>query len=310
VKKGDVAKHSAAQKTDPSGSRPDSSKPLKRLDLTGRERRLRAAMQAMGRVASHFGRLARRTMPFLVKRRTRLVPGAVAFVDLKSDAAVVHGPVYEVLLEEPDGPGWACLFINADALAIMLEGALGGAGDGASAALGSDLTVAQSALVSKVVRQLAEDMKRAVRDEVGVALELTLAHGIATGDEREASWGDGLGVDCVFEGLASPAKISVSMGAEALEAALKEKDADEPAQVDPRMAEALHEVPVEVVAELGRVSLGLKRLLTLQPGQILRLGSALDDPAVIRVAGVTKFVGSPVISRGQLAIQIKARHGD
>jgi len=302
-------KTSAAQKND-SGSRPDSARPLKRLDLTGRERRLRAAMQAMGRVATHFARLARRTMPFLVKRRTRLVPGAVAFVDLKADANVVRGPVYEVLLEEPDGPAWGCLFISADALAIILEGALGGAGDGASTALGADLTVAQSALVSKVVRALAEDLKRAVREEVGVSLELTLSHGIATGDEREASWGDGLGVDCVFEGLASPAKISVSMGAEALEAALKEKDAEEPSPGDPRMAEALHEVTVEVVAELGRVSLGLKRLLTLQPGQVLRLGAALDDPAVVRVGGVPKFIASPVISRGQLAVQIKARHGD
>lgn len=303
-----MVKHSAAQRNQDGGNRPDPS--LKRLDLTGRERRLRAAMQAMGRVAIHFARLARRTMPFLVKRRTRLVPGAVAFVDLKSDASVVHGPVYEVLLEEADGPGWASLFINADALAIMLEGALGGAGDGASTALGSNLTVAQSALVSKVVRQLAEDVKRAVRDEVGVSLELTLSHSISTGDEREATWGDGLGVDCVFENLASPAKISLSMGAEALEAALKEKDAEEPSPGDPRMAEALHEVTVEVVAELGRVSIGLRRLLTLQPGQVLRLGAALDDPAVLRVGGVTKFAGAPVISRGQLAVQIKARHED
>jgi flagellar motor switch protein FliM len=305
---GDVT--AAVPKSDSPSSRPDSGRQLKRLDLTGRERRLRAAMQAMGRVAVHFARLARRTMPFLVKRRSRLVPGAVAFVDLGADPRVVHGPVFEVLLEEKDGPGWGCLIINADALAIILEGALGGAGDGASAALGSELTVAQAALVSKVVRQLADDLRRAVREEVGVALDVTLAHGVATGDERDAAWGDGLGVDCVFEGLASAAKVAVSMGAEALEAALKEKDGDEPMLGDPRMAEALHDVPVEIVAELGRVSLGLRRLLTLQPGQVLRLSSAVDDPAVIRVEGVAKFVGSPVISRGQLAIQIKARHED
>lgn len=295
---------------DLSGNRPDSSRQLKRLDLTGRERRLRAAMQAMTRVALHFARLARRTMPFLVKRRTRLVPGAVAFVDLKAEPTVHQGPVYEVLLEEPGGAGWACVLINADALAIMLEGALGGSGDGSSSALGSGLTVAQSALVSRVVRQLTEDFKRAVREEVGVSFEITVSHAVATGDDREAAWDDGLGVDCVFEGLASPAKIAVTMGAEALEAALKEREADEPSPGDPRMAEALHEVSLEVIAELGRVSLGLKRLLTLQPGQILRLGTALDDPAVVRVGGLPKFLGATVISRGQLAVQIRARHED
>lgn len=305
-----VGKTSAAAQIDAKSARPDAGRPLKRLDLTGRERRLRAAMQAMNRVTQSFARLARRTMPFLVKRRTRLVPGAVAFVDLGADPRVVHGPIFEVLFEEKDGPAWACLVISSEAIGIILEGALGGAGGGASAALAADLTVAQSALVSKVVRQIAEDLRRAVQEEVGLSLDVTLSHGVPTGDEREGRWADGLGVDCVFEGLQSPAKIALSMGAEALEAALKDKGSEEPMLGDPRMAEALHDVPVQVVAELGRVSIGLRRLLTLQPGQILRLGSALDDPALIRVGGVAKFVGAPVISRGQLAIQIKARHED
>lgn len=305
-----MLKKNAAQKAEGSANRSEPGPGIKRLDLTGRERRLRSAMQAMSRVGLHFARLGRRTMPFLVKRRTRLVPGAVAFVDLKSDSGVVHGPIYEVLLEEPGGAGWACLTINADALAIMLEGTLGGSGDGASSSLGAGLTVAQSALVTRIVRQLTEDFRRAVKEEVGVSLDATVSRAVATGDDREAAWSDGLGVDCVFEGLASPAKIAIAMGAEALEAALKEREAVEASLGDPRIAEAMHDVSVEVVAELGRVSLGLKRLLTLQPGQILRLGTALDDPAVVRVGGVTKFLGSTVISRGQLAVQIRTRHED
>jgi flagellar motor switch protein FliM len=100
------------------------------------------------------------------------------------------------------------------------------------------------------------------------------------------------------------------MGAESLEAAIKEQAAEDPDLGDPRFVEALHEVTVELTAELGRVTLGLRRLLTLQPGQILRLSTAVDDPAVLRIAGVTKFEGSPVVSRGQLGIQIKKRHED
>jgi flagellar motor switch/type III secretory pathway protein FliN len=150
----------------------------------------------------------------------------------------------------------------------------------------------------------------AVKAEVGVEIRVQSARAIAMGDDREAGFGDGLGVDCQFDGLGPTTKISLAMGAEALEAAIKDKGSDDPALGDPRFAEALFEVPIEVVAELGRVSLGLRRLLTLQPGQILRLSSAVDDSVLVRVAGVTKFTGSPVISRGQLAIQIKARHED
>jgi len=266
-------------------------------------------MQAMTRVAANFSRAARRSLPFLVKRRSRLLPSAVVFVDVSPSAQQVESPVYEVLFEEAGGPARASLFFNTDAVAVTLEGVLGGAG-GSTTGLGNALSVAQSALVSRVVKQLAEDFVRAVRDEVGVSIRVTQARAIAAGDERDLNIADGLGVDCSFDGLAPSAKISLAMGAEALEAAIKENEPDDPSAGDPRFAEALHEVPVEVVAELGRVSLGLRRLLTLQVGQVLRLTSAIDDPVSVKVAGVTKFSGSPVISRGQLAIQIKARHED
>jgi len=289
----------------------DSPAPnLRRLDLTGRERRLRGAMQAMGRVAVNFARGARRSMPFLVKRRSRIVPGPVMFADASPDGRVSGGASYEVLLEEPDGSARASLLLNTEALGVVLEGALGGAGGASTVSLGAALTVAQSALVSKVVKLLSDDLTRAIKEEVGVTVRVITARAVAAGEERDVEFSDGLGVDCTFEGLGDGARLSLAMGAEALEVALKEQEADDPAAGDPRFAEALHDVPVEVVAELGRVSVGLRRLLTLQPGQILRLATALDDPAVVRVAGVPKFVGSPVISRGQVAIQIKARHED
>jgi flagellar motor switch protein FliM len=266
-------------------------------------------MQAMTRVAANFSRAARRSLPFLVKRRARLQPSSVVFVDTSPDARQVESPVFEVLFEEPSGPARASLFFNTDAVAVTLEGVLGGAG-GTTAGLGSALSVAQTALVSRVVKQLADDFVRAVREEVGVTIRVTSARSIAAGDERDMNISDGLGVECAFDGLLPSAKISLAMGAEALEAAIKEQEPEDLAAGDPRFAEALHEVPVEAVAELGRVSLGLRRLLTLQVGQVLRLNSAIDDPVVVRIAGVPKFSGSPVISRGQLAIQIKARHED
>jgi flagellar motor switch protein FliM len=52
----------------------------------------------------------------------------------------------------------------------------------------------------------------------------------------------------------------------------------------------------------------LRRVLSLQPGQVLRLDTAVDDPVSVRVGGVKKFVGVPVISRGQLAVEVRGRH--
>lgn len=264
-------------------------------------------MQAMSHVAQRFARSAKRSLPFLVKRRARIVADAVAIVDLGAERVVTEGPIYEVLLGAGDSPAWGLLTINAEGLSLLLEGVLGG--DGATAtSLGAGLTLAQNALVTRITRALSEDFALAVRAEVGLKLAVEVAHSVATGDEREAGFPDGLSVDCTFEGISGNARITIAIGAEALESAARENDSPPPQTGDPRMAEALSEVPVEVVAELGCVKLGLRRVLALQVGQVLRLETALDDSVVVRVAGAKKFVGVPVISRGQLSVEIRGRH--
>ncbi len=290
----------------PGMQRPGDQK-LKRVDLTGRERQLRGAMQAMAHVAQRFARSAKRTLPFLVKRKARIGTEPVAIVDLGAERTVVHGPIYEVLLGAADGPAWGLMTLNPEALGLLLEGVLGGDGAGSSG-LGAGLTLAQNALVARITRALTEDFVDAVRAEVGIALAVEVAHSVATGDEREAGFSDGLCVDCTFEGIGGAARISIAIGAEALESAARDNDSP-PAQTgDPRMADAICEVPVEVVAELGCVKLGLRRVLSLQVGQVLRLETAVDDPVVVRVAGAKKFLGVPVISRGQLSVEIRGRH--
>jgi len=283
---------------------------LKRVDLTGRERHLRGAMQAMAHVAQRFARSARRTLPFLVKRKARIVPDAVAIVDLGADLVVEQGPIYEIILGSPDGPAWGLMTLNTDAIGVVLEGVLGGGDSGGASGLGADLTLAQTALVGRVTKALAEDFAEAVRAEVGIALVIEVHHSVAKGDEREANFSDGLSVDCAFEGIAGAARISIAIGAEALESAARDNEPPTAQPGDPRMAEALSEVPVELICELGSVQLGLRRVLSLQTGQVLRLDTAVDDPVTVRIGGVKKFVGVPVISRGQLAVEVRGRHED
>ncbi|HEY2407720.1 MAG TPA: FliM/FliN family flagellar motor switch protein [Polyangiaceae bacterium] len=282
----------------------------RRVDLTGRERHLRGAMQAMTHVGQRFARAARRTLPFLVKRHARVAPDAVNILDLGADRVVSQGPIYEVLLAEPDGSAWGLLTLNSEALGLMLEGVLGAAEGATATSLGAALTLAQAALVGKLARALAQDFVQAVKTEVGITLKVELAHAVATGDEREAGHSDGLCIDCRFEGIQGGSILSIALGAEALEAAARDNDAPTPQTGDPRMAEAVCDVPIDIVAELGSVTLGLKRVLNLKVGQVLRLTTAVDDAVSIRVAGVKKFVGSPVISRGQLAVEIRGRHED
>jgi flagellar motor switch protein FliM len=102
--------------------------------------------------------------------------------------------------------------------------------------------------------------------------------------------------------------VAIAIGT--LESIAREDEVELPTAGDPKMAEAVKDVPIEVVAELGRLKIGLRNLLAWRVGQVIRLTTAIDDPVMLRIGGVTKFAGRPVISRGQLAIEIRGRADD
>lgn len=279
------------------------------VDLTGRERHLRSAMQAMAQVAARFTRAVKRSLPFLARQR--------AF--LKAEAVCIGGPAvspdgtprFEVLLEAEEMPAWGVLSLNAGAVQVLLQGALGGGSVSAAASgFNGELTLAQRALVTRVARSLAADFASAVRDEVGLTLNMVSAHTRSEGEDDGPAHSDGLRVDCTFEGIEGDASLSIVVSAEALEAAARDNDDDAPPAADPKMAEAMRDVPVELVAELGVLKLGLRQILSLKVGQVLRLQTALEDPVLVRIGGVPKFVGVPVVSRGQLSIEVRGRHED
>ncbi|HVU05603.1 MAG TPA: FliM/FliN family flagellar motor switch protein [Polyangiaceae bacterium] len=265
-------------------------------------------MQTMGRVAAKFSRAARRTLPFLVRRRAKLDPGAVSVAEFASEPGERSGTLFEVHLDETGGSGWATLLLDAEAIAVVLDGALGGQSATGPAAT---LSLAERALVGRIARSLGEDFASAVKEECGLAFEVSSLRNVPEDERHEQPGTDGLRVDCRIDGLQGNPTVSVTIGASTLEAAVREQEEEgEPVTGDPRMVDAVKEVPIEVVAELGTLTLGLRRVLGLRVGQVLRLPTAVDDPVVLRVAGCKKFVGVPVVSRGQLSVEIRGRYGD
>jgi flagellar motor switch protein FliM len=279
--------------------------PIRKLDLTGKERQLRLAVEAMGRVATEFARGARRSLPFLSRYKSQLVPGPVQSFQSSSEADL-SPPTFTVAIGTLDGLGWGSVTLDSNAVAMTLEGALGGSGPFWESPLDVTLTAAQRALLGRITRSLASELADQIRRKVGLAMNV-----LEPGSGMPASApdaGDLLRVACAIEGLPVAASIVVSASAQALEHAAKEHDEPEPVQGDPRVAEALLDVPIEVRAELGRVSLGLRRVLALAPGDVIHLQTATDDTLQVTTAGVAKFSGVPVVSRGQLSIEIRQRH--
>jgi flagellar motor switch protein FliM len=283
-----------------------ASPQIKRLDLTGRERQLRSAVLAMEKIGVAFARAARRSMPFLLRYKAQIVPGQVEVVaDPGGSSYSARIPGLTIGVASEDARARGSVTLNGDAIAFIIEGALGGRGAFWKSPQGVDLTIPQRALLSRITGSLALDFCAAVRQEVGIALKQEGNDD----DEHTTQPGDYLRVTCTLDGLPVAATIALTIGAEIIESAAKEQDSPEPVSGDPRLVEGLREVGLTIVAELGRVSIGVRRVLSLKVGDVIRLPTATDDPISVRIGGVEKLSGVPIVSRGQLAVEIRSRHG-
>lgn len=72
------------------------------------------------------------------------------------------------------------------------------------------------------------------------------------------------------------------------------------------IANALSNVPVEVVVELGTLRMPLSQLRKLQPGATFALSGFVDSRVPVYCGGALKAWAKPVVCRGVLAVQIES----
>jgi flagellar motor switch/type III secretory pathway protein FliN len=295
------------------------------LNLTARQQKPNAAIQLLGRLGQIFASDTRRGLPFLARQRARVWAGEVVAHDAPELPALAVGPSFLVRLKGP-GDVWAILHLDSDTVATLSEGLLGSApktgeeeptespddsddldgGTPATPAFGDELTIAQRALIRRVALDLAGEVARLAKSSCKLELEVTTSEALKAGHELVVP-GDGLCVDCNIDDVPRPCRLRVWLGATAVEAALAEQSEPTSTSGGASLYQGLIGVPVEVVAELGRVTMPLSQLLCLESGAILRLPVASTDPVLVRVGGLPKFHAVPVISRGQVSVQIQAR---
>lgn len=276
-------------------------------DLTGREQQLRSAASVMASLGLSFSRLARRSLPFIARYRSSLRALPPGILDAGGlDALVGPAPSYFVELSATKGRGWAAVGVNSSAIAVLLEGSLGGSALFDSAPIPTDLTGPQKALVDRVTRNLAQDLAETLTKEANNTFAVNDKQSNSARSPQAAT-PQGMSIVCEFEGLAVPAAIVIGVSAEALASSLDSTTALS-GEADPRMVEAVQDVPLELIAELGRVSMPLRQALAFAVGDVIRLRTATEDSIRVCIAGTPKFDAIPVTSRGQMAIEIQARH--
>ena len=269
------------------------------LRISAEGQAARHAAEALERHGAQICTAIRRTLPFLVRRGLRVVmrpPFAGATPDALRSLAP---PLFvRTFMAAPAG-AVAHLALDAYALALVVDGVLGGDSTAVPTLRPEGLSAPQLALATRV----ADGLGRAISDVLGARM------GIQLTPTNAAKEPEGVSLVCVIDVGSGD-----SMGTIVLalpRACVPTANVVMPSAArapDPLVAAAVEDVDVELTVELGRVPVTVSRLVGLKPGDTLLLDAPVSSPVVVRADGRTLFSGRPSAVAGRFAVRIEDRH--
>ncbi|HXN30706.1 MAG TPA: FliM/FliN family flagellar motor switch protein, partial [Polyangiaceae bacterium] len=241
----------------------DAAKLLRFAAEGGRVRRAGAALeQASPQLASAL----RRSMPFLGRHGTPVALCFARAIPIGELLGDLTRPVHATHLVVTPGGARGAVILDAGAIAMVLDGVLGGDGTAPPQLDAAGLSPPQIALVSRVIDGLVRSFSEVLTRRFGIALQVSAPDGDDASSETAP-------VVCSFE-LGADAQIGRVMLLVAKEALVSggEDRRDAPTNaVDPRVAGVVEQVELDLVAELARMKMTLGHLSSLRVGDTIRL---------------------------------------
>lgn len=254
------------------------------------------ALVALDERAADLAGALRRSVPALLRRGITFHPSPARIVRSGELAAGVPGPPFEVPLVTDPGGSRALICLSASATSYLVDAALGGTGE-------PDATHKPGAISSPqraVMTRIAGEMVEAISDVLaGLGLRLRR---IPTGPDAPSG---GELVMISFQVGDEPDRVIVlAMSRDALQASAAAVATTRAPDVAHRVANALGQVEVHVVVELGRIRRSLLSLDRLKVGDVIRLDTPVRTPLLVRCEDLPLFVALPTAAGTQLAITV------
>lgn len=290
-----------------------------------------AAIETMLRAAGTLAKGLRRAVPFLTRRAVVIKPGQPAIINSNNLSYELSAPVLNIPLVAEPGGTRAAICLDGPAIGFLLEGSLGGDGSDPPKLNPKGLSAAQNAFMERVVASVVDCISDSLRTATGLRLNRIPS----TGGEKSAG-GTMVVLPLAFIDNAAGSSDGEDSEDDDLFSSEEEEEAPQEANqhgqvllaisknglmrarsdttkkrqiraVEPRLMATMQEAEVEVIAELGRISLTLGQLTALKLGDTLRLDIPVNGDIDVRVEDQFLFKGQPTTSGTQLAIQIVGR---
>jgi flagellar motor switch protein FliM len=263
--------------------------------------RVRRAASALERESPHLASALRRAMPFLARRGGQVTLCFARAMPLSELLQDLPRPVHATHLRAASGARGG-LILEAGAIAMVLDGVLGGDGRAPPQLNREGLTAPQVALIARVIEGAVRSLSEVLARKFGFTLE-------AVAPDAEEASSEGAPIACSFD-IACAGQTGRVMLLLAKEALLGGPDDEAHAAPvpDARVARVLEGVDVDLVVELGRIQMPLGRLASLKVGDVIRLDLPVGGAVDVRADGHVILRGHPTTNSGQIAVRVAGRH--
>ncbi len=263
--------------------------------------RVRKAASALEQASPQLASALRRALPFLARRGGQVTLCFARALPVSELLADLPRPVHATHLRSPTGARGA-LVLDAGAIAMVLDGVLGGDGRSPPALDPQGLTSPQVALLARVVDGAVRSLSEVLSRRFGFAIE-------PIAPDADEATSEGAPIACSFDvGVGGQTgRVVLLLEKEAL---LGPSDDSEPPgdSADPRVARVVQDVELDLVVELARLPLPIGRLATLKAGDVIRLDVPVGGAVNVRADGSVVLRGHPTTNAGQIAVRIAGRH--
>jgi flagellar motor switch protein FliM len=283
----------------------DSPNPLPNqlVAIAAEGSRVRRAIEMLAESSPQLAGAIRRAIPFIGRSALPVNVRAVEAVSLDATMEALTKPWHSTPLAIEPGGSTGVLAFDGGAVAIVLNGLLGGEGKPPPALTANFLTTTQTALMARVAigvcAAFSEALARAGLTIAPRAKSAPEPHGESAPITCTIEIGEGEFVGRIVLSIAKDALLARAGGAKAIEATAP----------DPRISATVETIEVELVAELGRARMRLCDIARLKPGETLRLDAPITGSVDVLAQGRAIFSGRPTAVNGQIAVRLdRERH--
>lgn len=289
--------------------------PVVPYDLTSQDRIIRGQMPTLDAINERIASLFGRALSGRLRLDTRSSPGPATLLKFADVQSLLQPPMTVAILTLGAGHGLAAVLIEGQLSQALLAGAMGDKKARPESRAGGlerlDLTNVERLVLKHLLTFIADSMAQAWAEVLPFRPEVVRVES----DARMAVIAppSDVAILCPFELSGTMnGRMQVVIPYAAVEPAKKllaspprlGGGGDGDARFSAAFARELEQVQVALRVEVGRRTLNLSELLSLETGHVLTLNANESDPMAIFVEGRPKTTGRPRVVSGSLAVSL------